>query len=279
MTDDLPDHPSGGQRHRRERARAVGGHRDRAEDAGGRRDREGPAPAEERQGQRHEPERQVEPEQPPGLLPLRRRRHRPQHGAERDRQRSCATAAPARSVAGCTAPGSGVARCSHYEPAASRSRSGSLARPLLWSRVRDPSGRCARRGSGDETRGMITVDGVTKTYGAHRAVDDVSFVAQPGRVTGFLGPNGAGKSTTMRIMVGLTPASSGRVTIGGSRLRRPPQPGPARRRTPRRLGPARGPHRPRDPHRSAPRPWACPGRGSTRCSSSSPSRRSRRGAG
>ncbi|HYO38415.1 MAG TPA: ATP-binding cassette domain-containing protein, partial [Nocardioidaceae bacterium] len=56
---------------------------------------------------------------------------------------------------------------------------------------------------------MITVDAVTKTYGGFLAVDDVSFTCQPGRVTGFLGPNGAGKSTTMRIMVGLTPASRG----------------------------------------------------------------------
>ncbi len=72
---------------------------------------------------------------------------------------------------------------------------------------------------------MITVDGVTKTYGAHRAVDDVSFVARPGRVTGFLGPNGAGKSTTMRIMVGLTPASSGHVTIGGHSYASIPNPG------------------------------------------------------
>ncbi len=72
---------------------------------------------------------------------------------------------------------------------------------------------------------MITVDGVTKTYGGHTAVDDVSFVARPGRVTGFLGPNGAGKSTTMRIMVGLTPASRGRVTIGGHSYGDLPNPG------------------------------------------------------
>ena len=72
---------------------------------------------------------------------------------------------------------------------------------------------------------MITVDGVSKTYGGFLAVDDVSFVAQPGRVTGFLGPNGAGKSTTMRIMVGLTPASQGRVTIGGHRYVDLPNPG------------------------------------------------------
>ncbi len=72
---------------------------------------------------------------------------------------------------------------------------------------------------------MITVEGLTKTYGGYTAVDDVSFVAQPGRVTGFLGPNGAGKTTTMRIMVGLTPASRGRVTIGGHAYRDIPNPG------------------------------------------------------
>jgi ABC-2 type transport system ATP-binding protein len=72
---------------------------------------------------------------------------------------------------------------------------------------------------------MITVDGVSKTYGGFLAVDDVSFVAQPGRVTGFLGPNGAGKSTTMRIMVGLTPATKGRATIGGHRYVDLPNPG------------------------------------------------------
>ncbi|HET8718717.1 MAG TPA: ATP-binding cassette domain-containing protein [Nocardioidaceae bacterium] len=72
---------------------------------------------------------------------------------------------------------------------------------------------------------MIRVDGVSKKYGDYLAVDDVSFVAQPGRVTGFLGPNGAGKSTTMRIMVGLTPASRGQVTIGGHRYADMPNPG------------------------------------------------------
>src|SRR3954468_20497081 len=72
---------------------------------------------------------------------------------------------------------------------------------------------------------MITVEGVTKSYGGFLAVDDVSFVCRPGRVTGFLGPNGAGKSTTMRIMVGLTPASHGTVTIGGHRYADIPNPG------------------------------------------------------
>jgi ABC-2 type transport system ATP-binding protein len=72
---------------------------------------------------------------------------------------------------------------------------------------------------------MITVDGVSKTYGGFRAVDDVSFVCKPGQVTGFLGPNGAGKSTTMRIMVGLTPPSKGSVTLGGHRYTDLPNPG------------------------------------------------------
>jgi ABC-2 type transport system ATP-binding protein len=72
---------------------------------------------------------------------------------------------------------------------------------------------------------MITVEGLTRKYGAFTAVDDVSFVCQPGRVTGFLGPNGAGKTTTMRVMVGLTPPTSGRVTIGGHLYHDIPNPG------------------------------------------------------
>jgi ABC-2 type transport system ATP-binding protein len=72
---------------------------------------------------------------------------------------------------------------------------------------------------------MIKVDRVTKKYGSFTAVDDVSFTAERGRVTGFLGPNGAGKSTTMRIMTDLTSASGGTVTIGGHRYSDIPNPG------------------------------------------------------
>ena len=72
---------------------------------------------------------------------------------------------------------------------------------------------------------MITVDHLTKSYRGVTAVDDVSFAARPGRVTGFLGPNGAGKSTTMRIMVGLTPATSGHVEVLGGRYADLPNPG------------------------------------------------------
>ena len=72
---------------------------------------------------------------------------------------------------------------------------------------------------------MITIESVTRTYGDFTAVDDVSFTAQPGRVTGFLGPNGAGKSTTMRIIVGLTRATSGTATVSGRSYVDLPNPG------------------------------------------------------
>jgi ABC-2 type transport system ATP-binding protein len=72
---------------------------------------------------------------------------------------------------------------------------------------------------------MITIESVTRTYGDFTAVDDVSFTAQPGRVTGFLGPNGAGKSTTMRIIVGLTRATSGTATVSGRNYVDLPNPG------------------------------------------------------
>ena len=72
---------------------------------------------------------------------------------------------------------------------------------------------------------MIQIDHLTKTYGGFTAVDHVTFRAEPGRVTGFLGPNGAGKSTTLRILVGLTPASSGSATVLGRRYADLPNPG------------------------------------------------------
>ncbi|QIX26021.1 ATP-binding cassette domain-containing protein [Nocardioides sp. JQ2195] len=72
---------------------------------------------------------------------------------------------------------------------------------------------------------MIKVENLTKKYGGFTAVKDISFVAQPGRVTGFLGPNGAGKSTSMRMMVGLTKADAGSVTVGGHDYLDIPDPG------------------------------------------------------
>jgi ABC-2 type transport system ATP-binding protein len=72
---------------------------------------------------------------------------------------------------------------------------------------------------------MIEVENLTKRYGAHTAVDGVSFRCDPGTVTGFLGPNGAGKSTTLRMIVGLTPPSGGSASVLDTDYRRLPNPG------------------------------------------------------
>ena len=72
---------------------------------------------------------------------------------------------------------------------------------------------------------MIKVEHLSKRYGGHTAVDDVSFACPPGTVTGFLGPNGAGKSTTMRMIAGLTPPTSGTATIDGRPYRSMGNPG------------------------------------------------------
>ncbi|MEV6516509.1 ABC transporter ATP-binding protein [Micromonospora chalcea] len=65
--------------------------------------------------------------------------------------------------------------------------------------------------------GQIIVSGLTKQYKTVRAVDNLSFTVEPGRVTGFLGPNGAGKTTTLRMLLNLVTPSAGTATIGGSR--------------------------------------------------------------
>lgn len=62
---------------------------------------------------------------------------------------------------------------------------------------------------------MIKVEHLTKCYGDHKAVDDLSFELEDGHVYGFLGPNGAGKSTTMNIMTGCLSSTEGSVTIDG----------------------------------------------------------------
>ncbi|MEU1840020.1 ABC transporter ATP-binding protein [Micromonospora chersina] len=65
--------------------------------------------------------------------------------------------------------------------------------------------------------GQIVVSGLTKEYKNVRAVDNLSFTVQPGRVTGFLGPNGAGKTTTLRMLLNLVTPTAGEATIGGHR--------------------------------------------------------------
>ncbi len=62
---------------------------------------------------------------------------------------------------------------------------------------------------------MIEVRNLVKNYGSHRAVKNISFNVEPGKIYGFLGPNGAGKSTTMNIITGTLAATGGIVTING----------------------------------------------------------------
>jgi ABC-2 type transport system ATP-binding protein len=62
---------------------------------------------------------------------------------------------------------------------------------------------------------MIQVSGLTKDYGARRAIDNLTFEAKQGEVLGFLGPNGAGKTTTMRILTGYMPPTDGQATVAG----------------------------------------------------------------
>ena len=75
-----------------------------------------------------------------------------------------------------------------------------------WSRSTPRVTRAGRR---------LELTGLTKWFGPVKAVDDLSFAVEPGRVTGFLGPNGAGKTTTLRMLLGLLTPTSGTATIGG----------------------------------------------------------------
>jgi ABC-2 type transport system ATP-binding protein len=61
----------------------------------------------------------------------------------------------------------------------------------------------------------ILVQNLSKTYGTQKAIDTISFSAEPGKVLGFLGPNGAGKSTTMKILTCFIPQTSGTATVNG----------------------------------------------------------------
>jgi len=70
---------------------------------------------------------------------------------------------------------------------------------------------------------MIEVSNLTKKYGNHLAVDNLSFKVEKGQIYGFLGPNGAGKSTTMNIMTGYLAATSGTVVINGHDIVKEPE--------------------------------------------------------
>jgi ABC-2 type transport system ATP-binding protein len=62
---------------------------------------------------------------------------------------------------------------------------------------------------------MIQVNGLTKDYGARRAIANLTFDAEQGEIVGFLGPNGAGKTTTMRILAGYMPPTDGTAIVAG----------------------------------------------------------------
>ena len=64
-------------------------------------------------------------------------------------------------------------------------------------------------------KNMIEITDLTKTYGKHRGVENVSFSVKKGEIFGFLGPNGAGKSTTIRSMLGLVRYDKGQIHICG----------------------------------------------------------------
>jgi ABC-2 type transport system ATP-binding protein len=69
---------------------------------------------------------------------------------------------------------------------------------------------------------MLELRHVSKRFGGTLAVDDVSFVARPGEITGYLGPNGSGKSTTIKMIAGLLDPTAGDVLFGGVPIERDP---------------------------------------------------------
>ena len=65
----------------------------------------------------------------------------------------------------------------------------------------------------------LVIENLPKRYGRRSVVDDLSFVVEPGRVTGFLGPNGSGKSTTMKVLLDPSSAEPGEAALRGVRQR------------------------------------------------------------
>jgi branched-chain amino acid transport system ATP-binding protein len=64
--------------------------------------------------------------------------------------------------------------------------------------------------------GLLEVQGVSRTFGATRAVDNVSFAVSPGELLGLIGPNGAGKSTLFNLIAGVMPPSGGKIVLDGT---------------------------------------------------------------
>ncbi len=66
---------------------------------------------------------------------------------------------------------------------------------------------------------ILQVSSLLKSFGANRAVDDISFAVRPGECLGLLGPNGAGKTTTISIITGLVTPDSGEVLVEGRQIK------------------------------------------------------------
>ena len=75
----------------------------------------------------------------------------------------------------------------------------------------------------DKPGTVITVEGLSRSFGTFKAVDDVSFQVNRGEIFGYLGANGAGKSTTIRMLCGLLAPTSGRATVSGADIAREPR--------------------------------------------------------
>lgn len=65
---------------------------------------------------------------------------------------------------------------------------------------------------------LLSVEGLTRRYGDHRVVDELSLTLSRGQILGFLGPNGAGKSTTLRMLAGVLAPDAGRIIVAGNDL-------------------------------------------------------------
>ena len=133
-------------------------------------------------------------------------------------------------------------------------------------------------GQWSPSTGQIVVSGLTKQYKNVRAVDNLSFTVEPGRVTGFLGPNGAGKTTTLRMLLNLVTPTAGHGDHRRPAVRRADRPAAARRRGAGGLQRAQGPHRHQPPAGDLRGGRPAEAAGPTRCWSwsGSPRRRKRK---
>lgn len=78
---------------------------------------------------------------------------------------------------------------------------------------------------------MLRIENLTKIYGEHKAVDDLSLHIAPGEIYGFIGHNGAGKTTTLKSVAGILRFDAGDIFINGKSIKAEPLPASAKWRT------------------------------------------------